>query len=476
MSQERNFKGVWIPKSLWITQELTWMEKLFFIEIDYLDNDKHCFASNGYFADFFNLSKGRVSQIITSMAKKGYLDMKTIRRKGSPEVERRVLSLTKAGKDLLTGEMPLVIAEGGLGSDEDNNIVNNNISKDIYTLPEEVVVETKKEYNLKNKDLIEYYNELPNVQKHKIPKSGKISKVLERIDRYLINLKAGTFSKKIKSQQTYNKKWHTLKKLDILMKKKFTDDEIKEMLNNINNYFDPKSLKSGDKKGLDVMLFNPTDTSGKSLALWLYKYPPTVKNIIIADKYPKITSAYRKIAFMDYSWSDTMQKDLVMACNRVGDFLASQQSLLRAHSYPQMEIGAIPTIHAKWIRDSVGGSYAISSLLKMDMENGFFKNFVQHFKKVHGFNLMPNEKELLSSKGTKKYESKMNRAESRAKERERLRAVLFEQDIETIGSRLDMRIDFMADEDIESMFGEQDILDLTAYNPPEEEYDDYFDE
>jgi DNA-binding MarR family transcriptional regulator len=197
------------------------MEKLFFVEINYLDNDDHCFASNGYFAEFFNLTKGRVSQIITSLVKKGVLNTQNIRRKDSPEIERRVLSLTSKGKALYNGQVPLENYRGGIEYAEDRDRVNNNISKDLYTLPEEVVVETKKEYNLKNKDLIEYYNELPNVQKHKIPKSGKISKVLERIDRYLINLKAGTFSKKIKSQQTYNKKWHTLKKLDILMAKKF---------------------------------------------------------------------------------------------------------------------------------------------------------------------------------------------------------------------------------------------------------------
>jgi len=32
----RDFKGVWIPKEVWINKDLTWMEKLFLVEIDSL--------------------------------------------------------------------------------------------------------------------------------------------------------------------------------------------------------------------------------------------------------------------------------------------------------------------------------------------------------------------------------------------------------------------------------------------------------
>ena len=57
----REFKGVWIPKEVWIDDKLTWMEKLFLTEIDSLDNEKHCFASNKYFEEFLILSNGRVA-------------------------------------------------------------------------------------------------------------------------------------------------------------------------------------------------------------------------------------------------------------------------------------------------------------------------------------------------------------------------------------------------------------------------------
>lgn len=73
MSVTRAFKGIWISKEIWLSKDLTVMEKLFLVEIDSLDNDKGCYASNGHFSDFFDLSKQRCSQIIKSLEKKGYI-------------------------------------------------------------------------------------------------------------------------------------------------------------------------------------------------------------------------------------------------------------------------------------------------------------------------------------------------------------------------------------------------------------------
>ena len=71
---ERDFKGVWVPKEIWLDNKLTWMEKLFLVEINSLDqSEKGCFASNKYFSSFFNLSKVRCSQIISSLVKKKFI-------------------------------------------------------------------------------------------------------------------------------------------------------------------------------------------------------------------------------------------------------------------------------------------------------------------------------------------------------------------------------------------------------------------
>ena len=36
--QKRDFKGVWIPKEIWLSTDLKVMEKLILVEIDSLDN------------------------------------------------------------------------------------------------------------------------------------------------------------------------------------------------------------------------------------------------------------------------------------------------------------------------------------------------------------------------------------------------------------------------------------------------------
>ena len=71
--QDRNFKGIWIPKEIWLSEALTLQEKVFLVEIDSLDNEEGCFACNQYFSDFFGVSKVRVSEVINSLVKKRYI-------------------------------------------------------------------------------------------------------------------------------------------------------------------------------------------------------------------------------------------------------------------------------------------------------------------------------------------------------------------------------------------------------------------
>jgi len=47
-SWKRDFKGIWIPKEIWFLEELSHMERILFAEIDSLDNERGCIASNEY--------------------------------------------------------------------------------------------------------------------------------------------------------------------------------------------------------------------------------------------------------------------------------------------------------------------------------------------------------------------------------------------------------------------------------------------
>lgn len=95
MEQERAFKGIWIPKEIWLSQDLTMQEKIMLVEIDSLDNESGCFATNKYLADFFGISKTRVSIVLNNLIEKGYLSSKIIYKEGTKQILNRVLNICR---------------------------------------------------------------------------------------------------------------------------------------------------------------------------------------------------------------------------------------------------------------------------------------------------------------------------------------------------------------------------------------------
>lgn len=135
---KRAFKGIWIPKEVWESKELTLQQKVMLVEIDSLDNEKGCYASNKYFSDFFGTSSGRVSQIINELIDKGYLNSEYI--KEDNQILARILKIqsppypVKVFRKLNRGylendEGGIKYSKGGyLENDKDNNIIYNNIN------------------------------------------------------------------------------------------------------------------------------------------------------------------------------------------------------------------------------------------------------------------------------------------------------------------------------------------------------------
>ena len=124
---KRAFRGVWIPAEIWLSKELTLQEKVFFAEIDSLNNDDGCYASNQYFSDFFGLSKNRCSEIIKSLEKKGLISIEYEREENKKNIKRRVIKVFgKSNRGIRE------IEEGYSENREENNTCINN--KYIYTI------------------------------------------------------------------------------------------------------------------------------------------------------------------------------------------------------------------------------------------------------------------------------------------------------------------------------------------------------
>lgn len=71
---QRDFKGVWIPKSIWLDSRLTALDKVILTEIDSLDQgERGCYASNKHIADFCQCSERKVSESISQLLRFGYV-------------------------------------------------------------------------------------------------------------------------------------------------------------------------------------------------------------------------------------------------------------------------------------------------------------------------------------------------------------------------------------------------------------------
>ncbi len=153
--QERAFKGIWIPAEIWLSKDLTIMEKIFLVEIDSLDNDDGCYASNKYFAEFFGVTTVRASQVIKSLNEKGYVEISYV--KDGNQIKNRVVKTSKLLHNLLNKfNTPIKYSKGGYKENfKDNNIYSNNLNliKDIV------------EY-LNNKAGTKYHYKTKDTQKH----------------------------------------------------------------------------------------------------------------------------------------------------------------------------------------------------------------------------------------------------------------------------------------------------------------------
>lgn len=71
----RDFKGIWIPKEIWLDDDLNATDKIIFAEIDSLDVDDSdgCYASNEYLSNFCKCSITKVSTSISKLIGLGYV-------------------------------------------------------------------------------------------------------------------------------------------------------------------------------------------------------------------------------------------------------------------------------------------------------------------------------------------------------------------------------------------------------------------
>lgn len=104
----RDFKGVWIPKAVWLDDRLNALDKIILAEIDSLDQGElGCYASNKYIAQFCQCSETKVSTAISKLIEYGFLYVQSfdgrtrILKSRLSNFERQAFKDCKAGFQIL---------------------------------------------------------------------------------------------------------------------------------------------------------------------------------------------------------------------------------------------------------------------------------------------------------------------------------------------------------------------------------------
>ena len=127
MNDNRDFKGVWIPKEVWLDTRLNALDKVILMEIDSLDQgEKGCYASNEHLAELCQCSKTKVSTAISKLIECGYLYIQNFDGR-KRELKSRVSnferqSLKKCNADIQN------LKESNTYRNTNNN-TNNTVSK-----------------------------------------------------------------------------------------------------------------------------------------------------------------------------------------------------------------------------------------------------------------------------------------------------------------------------------------------------------
>lgn len=141
MGEERQFKGIWIPKEIWLDDNLSALDKVILAEIDSLDDEETgCYASNEHIAAFCQCSESKVTKTIAKLIKLKYIYIKAF--DGRKRVLKSNVSFCKADQQNLRGRVVKNTMQSSKKSKADqqkmlqSNIdskIGSDIDEDIYT-------------------------------------------------------------------------------------------------------------------------------------------------------------------------------------------------------------------------------------------------------------------------------------------------------------------------------------------------------
>lgn len=122
----RDFKGVWIPKQVWLDERLSALDKIILTEIDSLDGERGCYASNKRLADFCQCSESKISKSISLLIELNYIYVESF--DGRKRILRSRLSKNnnQTSKNYDAGEQKKRHINTNINTTINTNKINNN--------------------------------------------------------------------------------------------------------------------------------------------------------------------------------------------------------------------------------------------------------------------------------------------------------------------------------------------------------------
>ena len=161
--EQPNYYSI-LTASVRYDKDLTPNAKLLYSEITALSNKKgKCWASNGYFAELYNVSKITISRWVNQLAKKGFINVTMQYIPNTKQVDKRIISLTPINKNDNTYKqnslegVNKIVKEGIIKIVKDNTTSINTTSNNRDGKPSSLSI-VEDYFILKNFDLSEAIN------------------------------------------------------------------------------------------------------------------------------------------------------------------------------------------------------------------------------------------------------------------------------------------------------------------------------
>ena len=413
----RDFKGIWIPKEIWLNDKLNLIEKCLLAEIDSLDGEDNCYASNLYFSKLFKIKEQNISKYISRLKKLGF-----IKQIGFDGRKRR-LKCTDLMNSLRQTyqKQDVCLNENNYQYNKDNIKDNKELSKDNKITSKEVIKKVKKEFIKKllsynnSKDITKYcldsyfniYKELhPKANKNTFYSEDKIYECQRLINYYLYGFPKDNYFDLRQFLKLNNISFN----LDISFEG--NEHKFKKYFNTALNIY-KTNYNPTDKQilpcNLLLFLYN---RFGKFISYFLFysSNPPELIKIKMEkediDKNPKITQKYIDTFYKNKD-IDIKEKNHLISCiktfvNKHNDIINMSieykdkkylrqdidNDLFRIHV---MDFNFFINEHVEYIERIQNRPFGLEML---SIENGYWDNFCKYYKQTFDVDLDISKKEL----------------------------------------------------------------------------------